>query len=198
MIPALLSIGFITLLLFLPLMCYWDIRDRKVPWEYFAVLAALNIPATAYLYYTGTLSLWHLAYSLAVCIFAFAVWKIYGAGAFSAADRNLVCCIALFFYWNPFSPAMDTNYVNFIATIYLVKFLVYLIVVLCILPGIIFAYNLIAKRHKKYFKVRYNQFNMMEEQQPYTAWEMVTRLPQGIPMILPIAAAFLMAAVWGI
>ena len=80
MIPALLSIGFITLLLFLPLMCYWDIRDRKVPWEYFAVLAALNIPATAYLYYTGTLSLWHLAYSLAVCIFAFAVWKIYGAG----------------------------------------------------------------------------------------------------------------------
>jgi hypothetical protein len=197
--PAiLLSIGFISLLVSVPWMCYLDLRYRKVsPW-YFALLCVFNIPVTGYLYYLGILPWTHLLTSIAICVFAFAIWKMYGAGAFSAADRNLIYCIALFFYWNPFSGAMDLNYAGFIAVMYQVKFLVYFVMVLCLMPLCVFALNLGRGMHLNYFPVKYGDVVLMEPQEPYTAWEMLTKVPRGIPMILPIAAAFFISAIWGV
>ena len=184
MIPitsSLLGIGAGTMLMFLPLMCYLDWKYREVPWWLFFALAIVNVPITFLVYAAGWLPLTHAATSLAICLFAFAVWKLFGAGAFSAADRNLICCIALFFYWSPFNPALDAQYVPFIAMVYQLKFLVYLIVVMCVMPLCIFTFNMIAGYNKE-----------------YTIWEMVTKVPRGIPMIIPISVAYVIAMFWGI
>ena len=197
---TLLSIGFITILAYLPLMVYLDLRDRAVPWEYFLSLAIINLPITALVYFAGWLPWTHLLTSLMICTFAFVVWKWFGAGAFSAADRNLICCVALFFYWNPFNPFMDTNYAGFIALMYQLKFLVYFVMVLCIMPACIFAFNMGQGNHWDSRRV-YGYGRVTPEivpQTPYTIWEMLTRVPRGIPMIVPIAAAFLIAAMWGV
>jgi hypothetical protein len=87
---TLLSIGFITIAAYLPLMVYLDLKERQVPWYFFANIAIINLPITALEYYAGWLPLTHLLTSLMVCAFAFVVWKLFGAGAFSAADRNLI------------------------------------------------------------------------------------------------------------
>lgn len=181
LIPGLLGIGAGTTLAFLPLMCYLDWKYREVPWGLFLALAIANAPVTFLIYAAGWLPWTHAITSLMICGFAFAVWKWFGAGAFSAADRNLICCIALFFYWNPFNPALDTQYVAFIAMVYQLKFLVYLIVVLCVMPLCIFAFNMGAGYNKE-----------------YTVWEMVTKVPRGIPMIIPISVAYVIALFWGI
>jgi len=197
---AMLSIGFITILAYLPLMVYLDLKDREVPWYFFANIAIINLPVTALVYYVGWLPLTHLLTSVMICAFAFAVWKVFGAGAFSAADRNLICCIALFFYWNPFNPYMDTNYAGFIAMVYQLKFLVYFVVVMCIMPLCIFGYNLGEGKHWGAKRV-YREGRVTPEvvpQVPYTVWEMITRIERGIPMIVPIAIAFLLAAIWGV
>jgi hypothetical protein len=195
-----LSIGFISILAYLPLMVYLDLKDRAVPWEYFLSLAIINVPVTALMYYAGWMPWTHLVTSLMICLFAFAVWKVFGAGAFSAADRNLICCIALFFYWNPFNPFMDVNYAGFIALMYQLKFLVYFVMVLCLMPACIFALNLGIGNHRDSYEVFLpNHVSVTRYPQvPYTIWEMLTRVPGGIPMIVPIAAAFLLAAVWGV
>lgn len=193
---TLLSIGMITILANIPLMAYLDLRDRAVPWEMFINLAIINIPITALVYATGLLPLTHLLTSLMICGFAFAVWKWFGAGAFSAADRNLICCIALFFYWNPFNPAMDIQYAAFISMLYQVKFLVYFVVVLCIMPLCIFALNMGLGNNRGCYEDTSEGAKYTVK--PYTVWEMLTRVDRGIPMIVPIAAAFLMACVWGV
>ena len=197
---TILSIGMITILAYLPLMVYLDIKDRAVPWEYFLSLAIINLPITALVYYAGWLPLTHLVTSLMICLFAFAVWKVFGAGAFSAADRNLICCVALFFYWNPFNPYMDVNYAWFIAMMYQLKFMVYFVMVFCIMPGCVFALNLGMNNHKQFEIVyRVNEINpTYVKRDPYTIWEMLTRIPRGIPFIVPIAAAFLLAVIWGV
>ena len=197
---TILSIGMITILAYLPLMVYLDIKDRAVPWEYFLSLAIINLPITALVYYLHWLPWTHLLTSLMICVFAFAVWKLFGAGAFSAADRNLICCIALFFYWNPFNAYMDVNYAGFIALLYQLKFLVYFVMVLCIMPLCILAFNMGMGNHKQFYTMY--QGNRVDpiyvKRTPYTIWELLTRVPGGIPMIVPIAAAFLIAAMWGV
>lgn len=181
LVPGLLGIGAGTTLAFLPLLCLLDLKYREVPYWLFFALAVINLPITFLCYAAGWLPWTHAVSSLMICGFAFAVWKWFGAGAFSAADRNLICCIALFFYWNPFNTTLDTQYVPFIAMLYQVKFLVYLVMVLCILPLCIFAYNMHKGNNKE-----------------YTVWEMVTKVPRGIPMIIPISAAYVIAMFWGI
>jgi hypothetical protein len=178
---GLLSVGMISILAYLPLMCYLDLKDRKVPVGLFASLLIINVPITALVYALGWLSLWHLLSSLMICVFAFAIWKWFGSGAFSAADRNLLMCIALFFYWNPFQQYMDIQYANFIAATYQEMFLVYFIMVMCMVPLCVFALNLGIKN-----------------QNEYNVWEMITKVPRGIPMIIPIAAAFMVTILWGI
>jgi hypothetical protein len=180
---GLLSIGCISILAYLPLMCYLDWTERRVPLELFVGLLTINIPVTSYLYLTGILSIYHLISSLLVIAFAFFLWKKFGQGAFSAADRNLIICIGLFFFWNPFSAEMDVHYVGFISEFTLVWFIVWYIVVMCCLPLILAGYNLVTQKYKKGYKL----------------WQMITQFgDRGIPMILPIAAAFILALVHGI
>lgn len=195
---TMLSIGMITILAYLPVMVYRDITTREVPWYFFANIVIINLPITALVYYAGWLPLTHLLTSLMICAFAFMVWKVYGAGAFSAADRNLICCIALFFYWNPFNPYMDLNYVGFIALMYQLKFLVYFVMVLCMVPPFVLFYNFGKGNHWGTRRINWGAGSKIIEQTPYTLWEMLTRVPDGIPMIVPIATAFLLAALWGV
>ena len=197
---TILSIGFITILAYLPLMVYLDLKDRAVPWEYFLSLAIINLPVTALVYYLHWLPMTHLVTSVMICVFAFIVWKLFGAGAFSAADRNLICCIGLFFYWNPFNPYMDVTYAWFIAGNYQLMFLVYFVMVMCMMPLCIVGYNLGLGNHMPFREV-WNDgcvTPFILPKTPYTIWEMLTKIERGIPMIVPISVAFILAAVLGV
>jgi len=174
-----LSIGMISLSIIMPYFCYLDIRYRKIPVEYFYFLAGLNLPVMALIYLSGWVTLWHLATSLGISAMIIAAYLYFRSGIFSGADRNLLIAIILFLFYNPFSPIIDPVYSDWIAWCYQIKFIAYFFMVMCIVPGIILAYNLLKRND-------------------YPLWDMLTKYPRGIPMVLPIAAAYYITVIWGI
>jgi hypothetical protein len=174
----LLSVGTATLLMFIPYMIYTDIKHRTVSHELFYFLACVNFVPTFMLYWFGILNPMNLIDSFIVCTVIFILWKKYGSGAFSAADRNLLIAIALLFYWVPWHAVTPTTYHNDIALMYLLQFIAYFMMVCMFIPGILFAYNYIAGRRS----------NIMQ---------MLTYYPRGVPFIVPIAAAFYITVVFG-
>lgn len=174
-----LSTGMISLSIIMPYFCYLDIRYRKIPFEYFCFLIGINLLPMVIVYLTGWVSLWHLGTSLAISILIYAAYLYFRAGVFSGADRNLLIAIIMFLFYNPFSQITTPVYADWIAWCYQLKFIVYFFMVMCILPGVVLVYNLLKGNR-------------------YPIWGMLTEYPRGIPMVLPIAAAYYITVIWGI
>lgn len=182
MIPAnvaLLSVGMLTITAFLPVICYLDLKYRKIPIEYFYTLATINIPVAAIIYAERWLTLLNLFTGICISIVIWFAYLAFRQGIFSGADRNLIILMIMFTFYNPFSPLADPQYAEFIAWVYQVKFFAYLFMVMCFVPLVILIYNLWKK----------NQYNL---------WDMLTKYPRGIPMTIPISAAYLITLIWGL
>lgn len=174
-----LSFGMTTLSLIMPFLCYLDVKYRRIPVEVFCYLYAFNIVPFFIIYYNGWVTLWHFATSIGISALIIAAYLYFRAGIFSGADRNLLIAIILFLFYNPFSPIIDPAYTDFIAWTYQIKFIAYFFMVMCFVPGIILTYNLLKRND-------------------YPLWDMLTKYPRGIPMVLPIAAAYYITIIWGI
>jgi hypothetical protein len=128
------------------------------------------------LYFFNTLSIVNLIDSLVASIIIFKLWKKFGSGAFSAADRNLLIAIFFLLVWTPWHVVTPTTYHSDFAFTYLITFIANFIMVVMFIPGILFAYNYIEGRRN----------NILQ---------MLTYYPRGIPFIVPIAAAFYLTVV---
>jgi hypothetical protein len=194
-IEALLWVGPISILLALPFMCAWDLMERRVPLYFFGAILSINLIPTCLIYGLGGLSMWHLVVALVLCVLAFGAWRI---GLFGGADRNLLCVIALFYMWNPFSPRMDVLYLNHIAGWCLSFFMVYFIVAIIVTPMCIFAFNIGMGNHRNYAREYRDRGEILIPQTPYTIREMFLKVGGGIPFVIPIAAAFVLSLVMGV
>ena len=163
----------------IPFFIYMDIKYRRIPPIIFGIVLLVNIPVLILIYGSGWISPWHLFGSLMMCGVFFFLWKVFGSGAYGGADRNLLICIAVLMFYNPFAANADLQYANFIAFAYQAKFIAYLFLAMCCTPGIILAYNLIKKNN-------------------YSIIESVSKFPGGFPMVIPIALAFYITILWGV
>jgi len=167
----LLSIGTATLLLFIPYMIYTDIKSRTVSHDLFYFIACANLVPTFMLYWFGILTPLNAIDNAIVTVIIFLIWKKFGSGAFSAADRNLLILIVWLFVWVPGTPITPTTYFADIAFTNTIQFLAYFMMVCMFVPGFLFAYNYIVGRRS----------NILQ---------MLTYYPRGIPFVVPIAVAF--------
>lgn len=181
MIPKviLLSIGMITITLMMPLFVYLDLKYRKISADYFVFIFTINGVVTTYVYWLGYLTLLHLAGSVVVSLLIYAAYLIFRSGVFSGADRNILIMIIMFFQFNPFSPLADANYAEFISFVYQVKFIAYFFMMMCLTPLVVFAYNLFRRNR-------------------YPVWEMLTKVPGGMPLTVQIAIAYYITLIWGL
>jgi hypothetical protein len=174
----LLSVGPASLLMFIPYMIYTDIKHRRVSHELFYFLASVNFVPLFMIYWFHILPPINLVYSIIISVGVFAIWKKFGSGAFSAADRNLIVAIAFLLFWVPWREITPTTYQSDVAAMYLFGFIAYFMMVCMFIPGVLFAYNYIAGRRS----------NILQ---------MLTYYPRGIPFIVPIAVAFYLAVMFG-
>ena len=93
-IPAIL------ILLYIPAVCYLDIKDREIPHKTWLLLAMVNIPVTTIMYLSGEYPLELLWLSLAFVVLYFCGMKL---RLYEGADFMFLMFISLFFVVNPIS-----------------------------------------------------------------------------------------------
>lgn len=90
----------VTLLAYIPLVCWLDLKYREVEPYWWIGLVVVNVPALILLYLSGIYVWWMLVISLvAVGIYYGAMLLHYIEGA----DFMFIACIMLFFVYNPVS-----------------------------------------------------------------------------------------------
>lgn len=92
-------VGIVSFLIFLPILCYMDIRYRRVPRWPLATLIVVNIPAVLILYSNG-LPIAFIAISIVITTF---YTLMYLVGAFKGGDWKILVLIAWFCILNPFN-----------------------------------------------------------------------------------------------
>ena len=125
-VPIAYYFGFVSVTLFLPLVCIMDIRHREVPNIVWFVVLIINIPALGILYTNG-LPYSYLVLSIGLIGLYCLLWGIKSIGG---ADAKFLSVIALVTPITPFS-----------YTPFQLVFYFWLITVFCLLPIAIYAYN---------------------------------------------------------
>lgn len=168
LIEFLIWIPVLSILDYIPLVCWLDTKCREVQPVYWAPLVAINMPGFVVLYLTGTYPWYSLAISLVMC---FIFWAM-AARLIGGTDYIFMCLISLFFVVSPLPYPPGHNG--------LMQPMFYCTLILCMMVTCmaVFAYNWIAGNR-------------------WTFWKMIQDYPRGIPFILPISAAFLLALAWG-
>jgi len=96
----LIWIPVITLLAYIPMMCWLDLKYREIDYEWWAALVLINLPVLVLFYFTGVYEWWMFALSIvAVAIYYGAMLLHYIEGA----DFMYIMFIMLFFIYNPVS-----------------------------------------------------------------------------------------------
>ena len=157
-------VGFLSVVAYIPLLCYLDLRYRRVPWWVWIPMLAANMPATYYLYTNGLQ--WGYALFSVIMTLVFMAVCITWHG-FEGADMLLLTFIAWFCPLDPFFP--ENN-------VFQIKFMVWLTLSMLVTALLIFLYNATTR-----------------QQLPLI--EMFQRMPRHVPMMIPIAAAYL-CSVW--
>lgn len=93
-------IPLLTLLAYLPFICYLDWKLQWIEHEYWLPLVLVNVPIITYAYATGMYPLELLGLSLAFVILWFALMKL---NWYNGADFVFLMMITLFFVFNPIS-----------------------------------------------------------------------------------------------
>ena len=164
-VPIAYYCGFVSVIFFLPLVCLLDSHYREVPNIIWEILIAVNIPALVILYTNG-LPYSYLVLSVGLVGLYCLLWGIKSIGG---ADAKFLSVIAIVTPITPFS-----------YTPFQLIFYFWLIMVFCSLPVVIYAYNrwiAYDTLHPDYGTMKY----------------MFTHYPGGIPYMIPISLAFLLA-----
>jgi len=159
----------VTVLIFLIPMCYYDWTIREVPDKLFGALILINLPVFIYEYATGIFGVQNLLWSIPFCIMYYLVmlrWPHY----FHGDDMILLCIISMFCVVNPRELGGIT-----LAPMP-VTVMLYFVGTMCVTLGLNFWRNLALGK-------RMDWFNMMND------------FEGGLPLVLPIAAAFVLALV---
>ena len=154
-------IGFLSILIYIPCVCYWDLRWRRVPLNVWIPILLVNVPALFYLY-TGGLQWGYLIISILLTLIFLAIGF---TGIIGGADMIFLLIIGWIAPLDPF----DGDQAYFQA-----KLMVWVLCCLALTALCIFCYN-VAKGHK------------------YDSIDMFERVPRNVPMMIPIAAAYLLA-----
>jgi hypothetical protein len=118
-----------TLLLYVPVICWLDLRDREIPHELWIPLWVVNIPALYYLYRAGYYPLAALPISLVMC----GIFYVMNArGSIEGADMLWLWAISLFFVINPWPVPHG---------IMQPVFYIYLIVIMILTAGVLLVLN---------------------------------------------------------
>lgn len=96
----LIWIPVITLLAYIPMMCWLDLKYREIEYGWWTLLVLVNLPVLVLFYFTGVYEWWMFALSIvAVAIYYGAMLLHYIEGA----DFMYIMFIMLFFIYNPVS-----------------------------------------------------------------------------------------------
>lgn len=186
-VEALLWVGPISILCMLPAMCAYDLMERRVPLSFFGAILSINLIPTCLIWCLGGL-LWQLlAAQVVMCVLAFGAWKYNLIGG---ADRNLLICIFMFFMWVPCGRYLTSDLIPIETVMVFLSFINSLIWALILTPACIFAFNLGMGYHRDYAREYRDRGEILVPQKPYTLKEMFLRINGGIPMVLPVAVAF--------
>lgn len=166
-VDLLLWINLITILLYIPVLCYLDVRYREVNPILWAPMVCICGFITALFYFDGTYPWYSLVVSLVMCLIFHLVFR---SGYIEGADYLFLCGISLFWVMTPVN-----GYAHGLMQL---LFYPYLIAAMTATALIIFAYNLI----------KGSRLGIIA---------MMSYYPGGVPFMLPISAAFIMSVVMG-
>jgi hypothetical protein len=94
----LLQIPVISLLIYVPVVCYADLKWREIPHLWWLPLWAVNVPVMVWLYSIGLYPIYALPISL---IMAAIFWTMHQFDYIQGADLIWLWAISLFFVLNP-------------------------------------------------------------------------------------------------
>ena len=164
---GLLEIIVLTFLCYIPVLCYLDIRYREINYEVYMI--PLFLIGTPITAYMYISGLYPITSLILSGIMAAIFYYIYRHNYLQGADVVFLLFISMFWVVNPFPVPHGPMWIIFI---------IYLIIAMTITAGIILIYNYL-KGHR---------------------WELVDMMsayPGGIPVILPISAAFILSVMFG-
>jgi hypothetical protein len=167
MITDLMWVPFVSLLLYVPFVCAADLKWREIPGLWWVPLWVVNVPVMLYLYGTGFYPLYALPISL-VMVGIF--WVMHHLDHIQGADTIWLWSISLFFVVNPLGmwPHGPEQFV----------FYLYLMAMMIFTAPALFFLNL-WRGHTGSIR------------------EMMGGIAGGVPLILPISAALVLAVVMG-
>ena len=95
----LLRIPILSLLAYVPFICYADVKWREIPHRWWFPLWGVNAPILAYFYWEGLYPFFALPVSLVMCgIF----WVLMRRDYIQGADMLFLWAVSLFFVTNPY------------------------------------------------------------------------------------------------
>lgn len=167
LIDTLLWINLVVILIYIPVLCYLDVRYREVNPILWAPMLLICGGITAYLYLTGFYPWYSLVISLVMCLIFHLVFR---SGYIEGADYLFLCGISMFWVMTPVG-----GYAHGLMQL---LFYPYLIAAMAITALLVFAYNLL----------KGSRLDIVT---------MMSYYPGGVPFMLPISAAFVMSVVMG-
>ena len=155
-----------SLLVYVPFVCWLDVRKREIEHEYWLPLWVINLPVMLYLYHGGVYPLATLLISLIMCGIFYAM---NARGNIEGADMLWLWAISLFFVINPWP--VPHGPMQF-------PFYVFLMGAMVVTAGVLLVLN---------YRKGYRD----------SLYQMMSRWDRGVPLVVPISAAFLLAVVLG-
>ena len=163
-----LWINLIMFLAYVPLVCYFDIRYREFNPMLWAPLVGWGCITSYVMYFTA--DGWYPKETIiASLLLIFIFWVMLRFKVIEGADYLYLCIIALFWVVNPY----PTNHgiMQFV-------FYAYLMFTLLVTAVVVLLYNVI-NGHR------------------WGIVDMMSKYPRGVPMLVPIAIAFVLSALFG-
>jgi Flp pilus assembly protein protease CpaA len=165
-------IPLLTILPLIPLMCYYDWKNRLIPDWVIDGIYIVNTPVLVYMYLTGAYGPEEIIVTLLPVVVFYAIMRIRG-DYFHGDDFLVAAAICFFCVVNPLHP--DSGAVG-------VKMMIYLVGTSILFLGLMVVYNLVKERP---------QINNIGD-----VVSLILKTPEGgFPFIFPIAAAFILALI---
>ena len=168
-LPAILAV---MILIYIPAVCYCDLKTRSFPFRYWAVLILAGCAYLAeYLWESPTRNFYLLGFTLILIgvLLGISLFKgMYGADVIFAA------LIMLFVQYNP---------VVFPRVFFALDFFYMLLLITICLPIPIFVYN---KMH------RMDRYDELTQTKGYGVIQMFTHFERGFPFLIAISAAYVL------
>jgi len=157
-------------LLYIPFLCYLDLRYREIPYGVWFAMALVGVPLTAWMYITEQYPIISLLVSIvAVATFYFMMFH----DLLQGADFMFLFFISMFWVINPYPVPHGLMQITFY---------IYLLVVMLLTAPVLLLYNY-RKGH------RWGGLNGVVD--------MMSVYPGGLPFIIPISIAFILSLVMG-